>query len=32
LGAPFLIAGTLKSIYDVGFYVVFHKIPLRSPQ
>ena len=30
LGAPFLIAGTLKSIYDLGFYVVFRNVPLQS--
>ena len=28
LGAPFLIAGTLKSIYDVGLYVVFRDVDL----
>jgi MFS family permease len=32
LGAPFLIAGTLKSVYDVGFYVVFRKVPLKNEQ
>ena len=32
LGVPFLIAGTLKSIYDVGFYLAFRKIPLRYDQ
>ena len=30
LGAPFLIAGTLKSIYDLGFYVAFRNVPLQS--
>ena len=30
LGAPFLIAGTLKSAYDVGFYVLFREVPLDS--
>ena len=29
LGAPFLIAGTLKSMYDVGFYLVFRRVPLN---
>ena len=29
LGAPFLIAGALKSAYDVGFYLAFRKVPLR---
>jgi predicted MFS family arabinose efflux permease len=26
LGAPFLIAGTLKGIYDIGLYVVFRNV------
>jgi predicted MFS family arabinose efflux permease len=26
LGAPFLIAGTLKSIYDIGLYLVFRNV------
>jgi predicted MFS family arabinose efflux permease len=30
LGAPFLIAGTLKSVYDVGFYLRFRSVPLSS--
>ena len=29
LGAPFLIAGTLKSVYDVGFYFAFRRVPLN---
>jgi predicted MFS family arabinose efflux permease len=29
LGLPFLIAGTLKSVYDIGLYVVFRDVPLR---
>ena len=29
LGAPFLIAGTLKSVYDVGLYMLFRRVPLR---
>jgi hypothetical protein len=32
LGAPFLIAGTLKSVYDVGLFVLFRNVPLRSEQ
>ncbi len=31
LGAPFLIAGTLKSVYDVGLWVLFRNVPLRPP-
>jgi predicted MFS family arabinose efflux permease len=33
LGAPFLIAGALKSVYDLGLYATFRKIPEpeRSP-
>jgi predicted MFS family arabinose efflux permease len=27
LGAPFLIAGTLKSIYDLGLYALFRAVP-----
>ena len=30
LGAPFLIAGTLKCIYDVGLWVLFRDVPLRA--
>ncbi len=29
LGAPFLIAGALKSVYDVGLWVLFRNVPLR---
>jgi hypothetical protein len=29
LGAPFLVAGTLKSIYDAGFYLLFRRVPIR---
>ena len=29
LGAPFLIAGTLKSAYDVGLWVLFRSVQLR---
>jgi hypothetical protein len=32
LGAPFLIAGTLKSIYDLGLWVIFRNVPLQSNQ
>ncbi len=28
LGAPFVIGGALKSIYDVGLYVLFRRVPL----
>ena len=28
LGAPFVIAGVLKSIYDVGLYAIFRKVPI----
>jgi MFS family permease len=31
LGAPFLIAGTLKSVYDIGLWVLFRNVPLRLP-
>lgn len=30
LGAPFLIAGALKSVYDIGLYALFHKADLAS--
>jgi MFS family permease len=30
LGAPFLIAGTLKSIYDLGLYALFRHVPLAT--
>jgi predicted MFS family arabinose efflux permease len=30
LGLPFLLAGALKSVYDVGLYVVFRDVPLRG--
>jgi hypothetical protein len=29
LGAPFLIAGTLKSLYDVGLWILFRNVPLQ---
>jgi predicted MFS family arabinose efflux permease len=30
LGAPFLIAGALKSVYDLGLYVLFRDVRTRS--
>jgi predicted MFS family arabinose efflux permease len=30
LGAPFVIAGVLKSVYDVGLYVLFRDVRLNS--
>jgi predicted MFS family arabinose efflux permease len=33
LGAPFFIAGALKSVYDLALYAVFRKVPLpRDPR
>jgi predicted MFS family arabinose efflux permease len=29
LGAPFLLAGALKSGYDIGFYLLFRRVPVR---
>ncbi len=31
LGAPFLVAGALKSAYDVGLYVLFRRVRLSGP-
>jgi predicted MFS family arabinose efflux permease len=31
LGAPFLIAGTLKSMYDLGLYALFRDVRLDEP-
>ena len=31
LGAPFLIAGTLKTVYDVGLYALFRHVPITHP-
>ena len=31
LGAPFLIAGTLKSVYDLGLYLLFRDVQLDEP-
>jgi MFS family permease len=28
IGAPFLIAGTVKCIYDAGFYALFRRVPV----
>ena len=28
LGAPFIVAGTLKSMYDIGLWVLFRDVPL----
>jgi predicted MFS family arabinose efflux permease len=30
LGVPFLLAGALKSVYDIGLYLVFRDVPLRG--
>jgi predicted MFS family arabinose efflux permease len=30
LGLPFLLAGALKSVYDIGLYFVFRDLPLRG--
>jgi hypothetical protein len=29
LGVPFVVAGALKSVYDIGLYLVFRKLPRR---
>jgi predicted MFS family arabinose efflux permease len=31
LGIPFLIAGALKSVYDLGLYATFHDIEVEEP-
>jgi MFS family permease len=31
LGAPFVIAGALKSLYDLGVYAIFRHVPLKHP-
>jgi hypothetical protein len=31
LGAPFLIAGTLKSVYDIGLYTLFRDLHEDDP-
>jgi len=30
LGAPFLVAGALKAVYDVGLYVTFRRVAPRD--
>jgi MFS family permease len=30
LGAPFVVAGALKSAYDLGLYAIFRRIPLAA--
>ncbi len=30
LGAPFLLAGALKSVYDVGLYLLFRDVPVAG--
>jgi predicted MFS family arabinose efflux permease len=32
LGAPFFIAGTLKSVYDAGLYLLFRRVELSTPE
>jgi hypothetical protein len=29
LGAPFVVAGVLKSLYDVGLYAIFRGVPIE---
>ncbi len=31
LGAPFLVAGTLKSVYDAGLYALFRRVEAAAP-
>ena len=31
LGLPFILAGTLKTIYDLGLYTLFRRTPLPAP-
>ena len=31
LGAPFLIAGALKSVYDIGLYLLFRDVHVGEP-
>jgi len=31
LGAPFLIAGALKSVYDIGLYLLFRNVQVGEP-
>ena len=30
LGAPFVIAGALKSVYDLGLYVLFRNVDVAT--
>ena len=30
LGAPFVIAGALKSLYDLGLYTLFRRVPIEE--
>jgi len=30
LGAPFLIAGALKSVYDLGLYILFRNVEVEG--
>ena len=30
LAAPFVIAGTLKCVYDLAFWTMFHRVPLKD--
>jgi predicted MFS family arabinose efflux permease len=32
LGAPFVIAGALKSVYDAGLYFMFRRTPVDAPK
>ena len=31
LVSPFLVAGVVKSVYDLALYLMFRRVPLRSP-
>jgi hypothetical protein len=31
LVSPFLVAGVVKSLYDLALYLTFRRAPLRSP-
>jgi MFS family permease len=32
LGLPFLLAGVLKSVYDIGLYTLFRRVPIDSAE
>jgi predicted MFS family arabinose efflux permease len=32
LGAPFVLAGTIKCVYDVAFYLLFRRVPVDAPR